>query len=155
MIDCAWPCPAGLTWQRGAGHQHKQAVHVLQSSVVSLCMAQAGGQSSLQCPFLKPLCGMDPDCTDPCLAVEHVACGSGLQNIYDFLREVNPGGRPHAELQQIRTPPEIGRAAMAEGDELCLEAVDHFLSVLGAEAAHMGLRLLSTGGVYIAGGTAA
>ena len=87
--------------------------------------------------------------------MEHVACGSGLQNIYDFLREVNPGGRPRAELQQHRTPPEIGKAAMADGDELCLEAVDHFLSVLGAEAAHMGLRLLSTGGVYIAGGTAA
>ncbi len=98
---------------------------------------------------------MSPDCTDSCPAVEHVACGSGLQNIYDFLREANPGGRPHAELQQTRTPPEIGKAAMADGDELCLEAVDHFLSVLGAEAAHMGLRLLATGGVYIAGGTAA
>ena len=130
-------------------------MHVLQSSVVCLCMVRSGGQRSLAYPLLKLPCGMHPDYTGPCSAVEHVACGSGLQNIYDFLREVNPGGRPHAELQQVRTPPEIGKAAMADGNELCLEAVDHFLSVLGAEAAHMGLRLLSTGGVYIAGGTAA
>jgi len=38
-----------------------------------------------------------------------------------------------------------------EGDELCLEAADLMLSILGAEAAHMGIRLLASGGVYLTG----
>lgn len=40
---------------------------------------------------------------------------------------------------------------MQEGDELCLEAADLMLQILGAEASHMGVRLLSTGGVYLTG----
>ena len=40
---------------------------------------------------------------------------------------------------------------MQEGDELCLEAVDLMLTVLGAEAGHMGIRLLASGGVYLTG----
>ena len=40
---------------------------------------------------------------------------------------------------------------MQEGDELCLEAADLMLTILGAEAGHMGIRLLATGGVFLAG----
>ncbi|DBA88595.1 TPA: hypothetical protein ACH3X1_004243 [Trebouxia sp. C0004] len=84
--------------------------------------------------------------------VEHLACGAGLVNIYDFLRLVNPSGRPQSQLQQERDPPSVGKGAMLEGDELCLEAADLMLQILGAEASHMGVRLLSTGGVYLTGG---
>ena len=42
-------------------------------------------------------------------------------------------------------------SAMQEGDELCLEAVDLMLTILGAEAGHMGIRLLASGGVYLTG----
>lgn len=45
-------------------------------------------------------------------AVEHLACGSGLVNIYDFLRAVNPSGRPSSQLQQERDPPSVGKGAM-------------------------------------------
>ena len=45
-------------------------------------------------------------------AVEHLACGSGLVNLYDFLRKVNPGGRPQNQLQTERDPPSVGKAAM-------------------------------------------
>ena len=45
-------------------------------------------------------------------------------------------------------------SAMQEGDELCLEAVDLMLTILGAEAGHMGIRLLASGGVYLTGGAA-
>ena len=56
-------------------------------------------------------------CTDSfvcCLfaAVEHLACGAGLVNIYDFLRAVNPSGRPQSQLQQERDPPSVGMGAM-------------------------------------------
>ncbi|KAL3158173.1 hypothetical protein ABBQ32_011762 [Trebouxia sp. C0010 RCD-2024] len=84
--------------------------------------------------------------------VEHLACGAGLVNIYNFLRKVNPSGRPPSQLQQERDPPSIGMAAMQEGDELCLETVDLMLTILGAEAGHMGIRLLASGGVYLTGG---
>lgn len=84
--------------------------------------------------------------------VEHLACGSGLVNIYNFLREANPSGRPADQLQEERDPPSIGKAAMADHDELCLEAVDLMLKILGAEAGHMGIRLLASGGVFLTGG---
>jgi len=45
-------------------------------------------------------------------AVEHLACGAGLVNIYDFLRVVNPSGRPQSQLQQERDPPSVGKGAM-------------------------------------------
>ncbi len=45
-------------------------------------------------------------------AVEHLACGAGLVNIYDFLRLVNPSGRPSSQLQQERDPPSVGKGAM-------------------------------------------
>lgn len=47
-----------------------------------------------------------------CAVVEHLACGAGLVNIYNFLRKVNPSGRPPSQLQQERDPPSIGMAAM-------------------------------------------
>lgn len=47
-----------------------------------------------------------------CAVVEHLACGAGLVNIYNFLRTVNPSGRPQSQLQQERDPPSIGMAAM-------------------------------------------
>lgn len=50
------------------------------------------------------------------------------------------------------TPGAISRAALTGNDETALEAVDMFLSIIGAEAGHMGLRLLAKGGVYICGG---
>lgn len=43
---------------------------------------------------------------------------------------------------------------MQEGDELCLETVDLMLTILGAEAGHMGIRLLASGGVYLTGAAA-
>ena len=46
-------------------------------------------------------------------AVEHLACGAGLVNIYNFLREENPSGRSAEQLQTERDPPSIGKAAMA------------------------------------------
>ena len=45
-------------------------------------------------------------------AVEHLACGAGLVNIYDFLRVANPSGRPSSQLQQERDPPSVGKGAM-------------------------------------------
>jgi hypothetical protein len=42
--------------------------------------------------------------------------------------------------------------ALTESDPVALEAVDIFLSIVGAEAGAMALRCLARGGVYVAGG---
>ena len=43
-------------------------------------------------------------------------------------------------------------AALRKACPLCVEAVDVFLEILGAECGNLGLKLLARGGVYIAGG---
>ncbi len=50
------------------------------------------------------------------------------------------------------SPSAISKAALSGNDDKASEAVDMFLSIIGAEAGHMGLRLLAKGGVYICGG---
>ena len=73
---------------------------------------------------------------------ERVASGMGLANIYAFL------GGGEATAAQI--------GALADGgDELALQAFAVFVDIYGAEAGNMALRLLSRGGVYLAGGIAA
>jgi len=73
---------------------------------------------------------------------ERVASGMGLANIYAFLG----GGEA--------TAAQIGALA-DDGDELALQAFAVFVDIYGAEAGNMALRLLSRGGVYLAGGIAA
>lgn len=50
------------------------------------------------------------------------------------------------------SPSAISKAALSGSDDKASEAVDMFLSIIGAEAGHMGLRLLAKGGAYICGG---
>ena len=51
--------------------------------------------------------------------------------------------------------PTITAAAALGTDPVAAEAVDMFLSILGAEAGAMALRSLATGGVYLCGGITA
>jgi glucokinase len=73
---------------------------------------------------------------------ERVASGMGLQNIYEFLG----GGEA--------TAAEISNRARA-GDALALQTFAIFVDIYGAEAGNMALRILSRGGVFLAGGVAA
>lgn len=84
--------------------------------------------------------------------IEHVACGSGLQRICRFLQSDPVEG--HLDRPDYGTPSAISKAAQDGSDDCASEAVDIFLSIIGAEAGHMGLRLLATGGVFICGGIA-
>ena len=73
---------------------------------------------------------------------ERLASGMGLANIYAFLG----GGEA--------TAARVGELARA-GDKLALQTFDVFVDIYGAEAGNMALRVLSRGGVYLAGGIAA
>jgi len=82
--------------------------------------------------------------------VEHVVSGRGLVAIEAFLR----GEAPQAYEAAPERAATIARAALVDGDEPALAAVDLFLSCYGALAGDMALAVLARGGVYLAGGIA-
>ena len=58
----------------------------------------------------------------------------------------------HRSCCVVQTAAEISKTAIDNSDQLAVEAVDLFLALIGAEAGHMGLRSLASGGIYICGG---
>ena len=91
------------------------------------------------------------------VSVERVCSGPGLLNIYQYLRD--SGYAPEsAELARALTavdygPSLIGGAALRpDPDPLSRAALELFVSILGAEAGNLALKVLSLGGVYLAGG---
>ncbi len=92
------------------------------------------------------------------VSCERVCSGSGIPNLYDFLRDTGHAPEPPAFAARLagardRTPL-IVDAALHEADAnpLCGAALDLFVAILGAEAGNLALKVLATGGVYLAGG---
>ena len=92
------------------------------------------------------------------VSVERVCSGQGIANIYDFLRDAEPAAEPPAFTAQLaaavdRTPL-ISHAGLTDpaGNPLAAAALDIFGDVLADEAGNLALKVLSTGGVYLAGG---
>lgn len=92
------------------------------------------------------------------ISVERVCSGSGLPNIYDYLKASGYAPEPDwlaAELAgaEDRTPAIVRGATECPGRcELCCETVRVFVSILGAETGNLALKVMATGGVYLAGG---
>lgn len=89
---------------------------------------------------------------------ERVCSGSGLPNVYDFLRDSGHAPESPQLAAQLahaadRTPL-IVHAALGEPqpDPLCALTLQTFVRVLGAEAGNLALKVLATGGVYLGGG---
>jgi glucokinase len=87
---------------------------------------------------------------------ERVCSGSGLPNLYAFLKETGRSVEPEwlaKQLAESRDPnPIIVQNAVEGTAEICMMAVDLFAAILGAEAGNMALKVMSTGGVYLGGG---
>ena len=91
------------------------------------------------------------------ISYERVVSGPGLTNIYEFLREVRGVDEPAwlTERMAAEDPNAvITELALAAKSEICEKALDMFVSIYGAEAGNLALKLLSVGGVYIGGGIA-
>jgi glucokinase len=91
------------------------------------------------------------------VAYERVCSGSGLPNIYDFLRDTGHAPELAALAATLsttadRTPIIMQAAVQHPPDALCAAALDLFVSILGAEAGNLALKVLATGGVYLGGG---
>ena len=91
------------------------------------------------------------------VANERVCSGSGLPNIYDFLRDSGRVPEAPALKAQLasavdRTPMIVQAAVREPADALCQASVDLFISILAAEAGNLALKVLATGGVFLGGG---
>ncbi|MCU0610530.1 MAG: glucokinase [Candidatus Eisenbacteria bacterium] len=88
---------------------------------------------------------------------ERVCSGMAIPDLYRFVRQSGVTAHPAvaADLARAADPtPVIVDAAMAEDNPCpaCRDALAIFASVLGAEAGNLALKVLATGGVYLAGG---
>jgi glucokinase len=93
----------------------------------------------------------------PRVSVERVISGPGLFNIYQFLKDTGRGDEPTWVVDQMRykDPPVVITENGLEGkSSLCMQALDLFASLYGAEAGNLALKIMATGGVYLGGGIA-
>jgi glucokinase len=91
------------------------------------------------------------------VSYERIVSGPGLVNVFQFLRETGRGEEPGWLTEEMKTSDPaaaISRAAIEGKCPLCEHALDIFISIYGAEAGNLALKLLATGGVYLGGGIA-
>jgi glucokinase len=92
------------------------------------------------------------------VSYERICSGMGLPNIYAYLKESGHAEEPAWLAEQLAAaddPTPIIVNAALDGKtpcELCKAGLTLFVSVLGAEAGNMALKVLATGGVYLGGG---
>ena len=91
------------------------------------------------------------------VSFERIVSGPGLVNVYNFLRDTHRGEEPQwltDELAQGEQAATISRAAVAGKSDLAEHALDLWISIYGAEAGNLALKLMATGGVFLGGGIA-
>lgn len=91
------------------------------------------------------------------VSYERLVSGPGLQNIYEFLRDTGRGNETPevtAAMRQEDPAAAISQAALSDSSSLCVQAVDIFVSLYGAEAGNLALKMMATRGVYVGGGIA-
>lgn len=91
------------------------------------------------------------------VSYERLVSGPGLVHVYQFLRDTGKAEEPPwlAEaLRQGDPAPTISRLALEGKTPLCSRALELFVSLYGAEAGNLALKLMATGGVYLGGGIA-
>jgi glucokinase len=91
------------------------------------------------------------------ISYERVVSGMGLTNVYEFLREVRGLEEPgwlKERMAQEDPNAVITELALAHKSEICEKTLDIFVSIYGAEAGNLALKVLSVGGLYVGGGIA-
>ena len=91
------------------------------------------------------------------VSYERVLSGPGLHNIYQFLRETGRGEEPAWLAEQIAQgdpSAAISKSALEGTSAICVQALDIFVSIYGAETGNLALKMLATGGMYVGGGIA-
>jgi glucokinase len=121
-------------------------------------LASEGGHADfaprgdLQAGLLKALAGRFGR-----VSWERLLSGPGIANIYRFLAASGAEAEQpavRAELEVEDPAKVIVRHGLAGDDRLSARSLDLFCEVLGAQAGNLGLTVVATGGVYLAGGIA-
>jgi glucokinase len=92
------------------------------------------------------------------VSYERVCSGQGLPNLYDFLRDTRYAPEPPEFAAKLAAAPDptplIVEAALDDpaANPLCAATMQLFVDILGAEAGNLALKVLATGGLYLAGG---
>jgi glucokinase len=91
------------------------------------------------------------------VSTERLLSGPGLHNIYRFVRQRSPEAEPRTIAERMVTEDPsavIAELALESADTACVESLEIFASIYGAEAGDLALRYLAFGGVFIGGGIA-
>ena len=94
------------------------------------------------------------------VSFERVCSGIGIPNIYEYLRDVEHIEEKPEVAQQIALAKDPTKVIVDSGinphteSRLCRATVDMFASILADEAGNLALKILATGGIYLAGGIA-
>jgi len=86
---------------------------------------------------------------------ERVVSGMGIKTLYHFLTDARKETVPSwlTERMQKEDPAAvISEAAIKHEDPVCAEVMDLFVRFLATESSSLVLKLMATGGLYIAGG---
>jgi len=92
------------------------------------------------------------------VSYERVCSGRAIPDIYAYLRDTGHAPEPPdlaREVAEARdATPVIARWALdaSAPSALCLATLRTFVAILGAEAGNLALKVLATGGIYLAGG---
>ena len=83
---------------------------------------------------------------------ENILSGGGFQRVHEFLNGSvrHPGFDDH----KIDPAPEIARMGLSGECPVCVETLNLWVEVYGAEAGNLALRTVARGGIYITGGIA-
>jgi glucokinase len=91
------------------------------------------------------------------VSCERILSGPGLVNVFLFLKDTHRGEEPQWLRDEIAAgdpSAAISRAAVSAKAPLAEQALDLWISIYGAEAGNMALKVLASGGVFLAGGIA-
>ena len=89
------------------------------------------------------------------VSIERVVSGSGLVNIYRWLKDSDRLNEPDGlrqKLKEMDPAKTITEAALANKHVGCVKALNMFVSIFGAVAGNLALTGMTTGGVYLGGG---
>jgi len=88
---------------------------------------------------------------------ERVVSGMGLRDLHEFLCQYRHTPAPDwlvEEMQAGDAGAAISNAAQHGRDEICVETLNWFARLYGAEAGNLALKIMSRGGLYLGGGIA-
>jgi glucokinase len=91
------------------------------------------------------------------VSYERVLSGPGLENIYRFLVDTGRFKEPkwlRDEMRKHDPSALISKLALECRSAICERAQEIFVSIYGAEAGNLALKLLATGGIFLGGGIA-